>query len=721
MKESSLSSSIVRMKLRVLIRILFWIAVVAGVCAGRSPAQSKYWIFFRDKPNAEPFTHLGNGKSSLDYLVESGLLSQRAISRRLKVLPVSSVVSISDFPVYPPYLDSLESIGLAIDGTSRWFNAAIVIGDSARLAAAEKFSFVVGIKKIVACINPIKPIGGIPVSNTRLNKTLMQSQPGDSSFYGPSYTQLELSGIPQVHALGINGSGVLIGMLDVGFRYESHDALKNIKIVGEHDFIQNDSITENQAGDSPDQDEHGTLTLSAIGGYSPGNLVGAAYGASFMLAKTELIYPDPGDIDYKSEEDNWVRGIEWMEARGVDIVSSSVAYNVFVDSLTGAIDSSESYFWSRGDFNGRTALASIAATRAAELGVVVVQAMGNEGNGNGVAGTMDVPADADSIISVGAVDWDGILATFSSTGPTNDNRIKPDLVADGSSDYAASVPGPDTYEYVSGTSLSTPITAGAAALILSVRPDFAPMQVINLLKSTAVYVEDPSFPARTSTYPNNFYGSGIVNVWNAIRKLGLVGSNTFTFWQRDSSFYFAARAYGTHGIDISRSRVYYSTDGAHYSTTAVSQTDTVNEYAFKIPVQGSPSVNFFFYFLFADSNGDEINVPYYGSADPFSAPGWMLYLQQSQGNFVLFNNYPNPFNSQTRISLALKSAADVKIDIYDILGRKIRNFFRSNASGYQEFIWNGREDNGMDVSSGVYLIEVNVGGTIRVLKALYLK
>ena len=685
-------------------------------------AQNKYWVFFKDKPNAQ-FTFNSRqptNENLQSMLVNAGVLTQRAINRRLKVLPPSEVISTDDYPVYTPYLDSLKSIGLVIDGTSRWFNAAVVIADSSHLVLAENFSFVSAIKRIVPYIGRLKPINPIPVFGKRLKK--VSGQPGDSSFYGPSYAQLELSGIPQVHALGINGSGVLIGMLDAGFRYETHDALKNIKIVGEHDFIQNDSITENQAGDTPDQDSHGTSTLSLLGGYSPGNIVGAAYGADFMLAKTELIYPDPGDVDYKSEEDHWIEGIEWMEARGVDVVSSSLGYNIFVDSLTGAVDSAESYFWSRGEFNGRTALASIAATRAAELGVVVVDACGNEGNGNGIVGTMLIPADADSIIAAGAVGVDSLLTYFSSTGPTNDGRIKPDLTADGEGNYVAVVPGPDTYAYESGTSFATPITAGVAALILSVRPDLTPMQVIDLLKSTAVRVNDPRNPQWTATYPNNFYGWGIVNAWNAVRALGPVGTKNFTFWNTNSSTYIAIRAFSSTGIDGSLSAAYYSIDGASYQSVPLITTDTLDQYAFKLPSTVPLNGLLSFYFNLVDSSSRQIEVPYHGAQSAFTIAGWQLNPLSASENYLLYNNYPNPFNSETHISLVLKKGGHVSVDVYDMLGRKIRVLFDGELTlGYQEFSWNGIDNSGQDVASGVYFIKVNVAGSIKFLKSLYLK
>ncbi len=696
---------------------LLAILSVLLVFAAPSFSQARYWVFFKNKPNAEAFSHFAKGGSAENYLVDNGILTKRAIERRLKVLPPSEVVSKSDFPVYAPYLDSLRSVGLTVVGTSRWFNAAVVVGDSTRLTASEEFPFVVGIKKVATSLVPIKHILPSPAGAHGIMKIFPKPQPSDTGLYGPSYAQFALSGIPQVHALGINGEGVLIGMLDTGFRYEGNDALKDVKIVGEHDFIQNDSITANQPGDAYNQDNHGTSTLSVLGGYSPGNLIGVANGAEFMLAKTEYVPV----TDFKWEEDNWVEGLEWMESRGVDVVSSSVAYSIFVDS-SGAIDSAESYFWSRGDFNGKTAISSIAASHAAELGVIVVQAMGNEGNGNGKVGTLLVPADADSMISVGAVDKDGNLASFSSTGPTNDGRIKPDLVADGVDDYVATVPGPKTFAFESGTSFSTPITAGIAALILSVRPDYTPMQVINLLKQTAIRNQTSAGDSLVPAYPNDFYGWGIVNAWNAIQKIGFVGSNTFTYWQEGSALDLAVKAFSTSGVDVGLSRGYFSTDGINYKSAPLFQTDTLNQVAFSAPLPSTVTSHIYFYFDLADSIGGHIDVPYNGPRSAFNVAGYMVSPASISGKFLLFDNFPNPFSSVTSISLMLKSASNVRIDVYDILGRKVKTIFDGAlSSGYQQFVWNGSTNHQRTAASGVYFIAVDVDGSVKTLKVLYLK
>jgi subtilisin family serine protease len=130
------------------------------------------------------------------------------------------------------------------------------------------------------------------------------------------------------------------------------------------------------------------------------------------------------------------------------------------------------------------------------------------GNGGHTVGSIVAPADADSIIACGAVDGNGILAGFSSIGPTYDGRIKPELVARGASTYAA-LPSPhktDGYSYLPGTSFSTPLVAGCAALVLQAHPDWTPMEVREVLMTTASRANNP----------NTYYGWGIVDCLKAI-------------------------------------------------------------------------------------------------------------------------------------------------------------------------------------------------------------
>jgi subtilisin family serine protease len=276
-------------------------------------------------------------------------------------------------------------------------------------------------------------------------------------------------------------------MMDTGFR-KDHQAFQLAfsegRVLAEWDFINHDGNTQNEAGDPSGQHDHGTMTWSTLGGAADGNLYGPAYGASFILAKTEDV---SGETPI--EEDNWVAGMEWADSIGADVISSSLGY----------ID-----WYSYSDLDGNTAVITIAADIAAQRGIVVCNAMGNEGSGSG---SLIAPADADSIISCGAVYGSGDIVYFSSRGPTYDGRIKPEVCAQGVSTRCANPSGTTGYTYADGTSLSTPLIGGTAAVILSAHPSWTPMQVREAMMESGDH----------STSPDNDYGWGIPDILAAIQ------------------------------------------------------------------------------------------------------------------------------------------------------------------------------------------------------------
>jgi len=121
--------------------------------------------------------------------------------------------------------------------------------------------------------------------------------------------------------------------------------------------------------------------------------------------------------------------------------------------------------------------------------------------------TLITPADADTILACGAVDSSGTIANFSSRGPTGDGRIKPEVVARGVSTYCATASDTDTFGYVSGTSLSTPLVGGCAAVLLSAHPDWVPWKVREALMYTA----------NNSFTPDNTYGWGLIDLLAAVQ------------------------------------------------------------------------------------------------------------------------------------------------------------------------------------------------------------
>jgi serine protease AprX len=155
--------------------------------------------------------------------------------------------------------------------------------------------------------------------------------------------------------------------------------------------------------------------------------------------------------------------------------------------------------------DGNTAVSTIGADIAASRGILVVNSAGNEGSAIPPQNTLIAPSDGDSVCAVGAVSSSGNRASFSSMGPTADGRTKPDVMARGVGTACASPYNPTGYTSASGTSLSCPLVAGAAALVLQVNPTWTNMEILEALRNTADNASSPS----------NSYGWGVINTYDA--------------------------------------------------------------------------------------------------------------------------------------------------------------------------------------------------------------
>ena len=442
--------------------------------AGLKPDEKvKVWVFFTDKGFVD-------AKSFQAAITKAGhALTPRAVQRRAKTRK-ESLVGFHDLPVNQAYIDRVADFNATFRHRSRWLNAASFEVPVSQVDEISELSFVRSIKPVLA--GKRKPVR----IETTPDQPLQGKGPLDLN-YGASYGQLQQLNIPAVHNMGYYGQGVLVCMLDTGFR-KDHQAFQQAysegRVLAEWDFVNNDGNTQNEVGDPSSSHNHGTLTWSALGGTAPGYLYGPAYGADFIIAKTEDV-----SMEQPIEEDNWVAGMEWADSIGAGVISSSLAY----------ID-----WYSYSDMDGNTAVTTIAADMAAGLGIVVCNAMANAGPGSG---TLHAPADADSIVACGAVYSDGEIAYFSSRGPSFDGRTKPEVCAQGVSTRCADPSGTTGYTYANGTSLSTPLIGGAAAVILSAHPEWTPMQVREALMMSG----------DNALSPDNDYGWGIPDILAAIQ------------------------------------------------------------------------------------------------------------------------------------------------------------------------------------------------------------
>ncbi len=445
------------------------------------------WVYFRDKGDAA--SRLAEARAAL---------TPRALARRALRGEVAAV-TLEDVPLVRAYVDEVARRVVRVRQEVPWVNAVSVEATTEQVDALAALPFVARLDLVrryrarrddeEGQIRGASAAGPAQADDLPWKQRLPN---GSTPDYGPSQGQLQQIDVPAVHAQGLHGEGVVIAMLDAGFNTLSHEAFASLQIADHHDFVNGDE----DVGDGSDKGEgsHGTETLSVIGGFRSGRLVGPAFAATFLLAKTENT-----DSETPVEEDNWAAAAEWAEARGADVISSSLGYTTFDPPFPS---------YTPQDMNGRTAISTKAAELAAARGVVVVNSAGNDGL-NTQHNTLGAPSDGPHVIAVAAVDQAGRRATFSSVGPSADGRIKPDVAAQGVTVITAQPHTASGYAGLNGTSFSCPLTAGVAALVLQARPGASVDAVADALRNTA----------SQSSRPDNLLGWGIVDAAAAVRAI----------------------------------------------------------------------------------------------------------------------------------------------------------------------------------------------------------
>jgi len=427
-----------------------------------------FYVQFADKNNS-PYS-LSN---------PSEYLSARAIARRASRAPG---LDSTDLPINPNYLAQVESLGVSVHNRSKWMNGiTVLVSDSLIMSQVRALSFV----------RFVQYTGKIDLAAAVKSKKIKNIS--TTTDYGTATTQIEQVNGKYLHNLGYRGKDILIGVMDAGFNNvnvnQAFDSLHlQGRLLGTKDIIKpNSNIYA--------EDAHGANVLSIMTGNLPGKFLGTAPDASFWLIRSEY-----APSEYLVETDFWCSGIEFADSVGVDVVNSSLGYTQFDDPAMN---------FTYADMNGNVSRASRAAGLAAKKGIIVCNSAGNDGNK--AWKYVGSPADADGIISVGAVTSTGVPSYFSSFGPSSDNRVKPEICSMGTSTSYVNTNGVPFSG--NGTSYSSPVMAGLMACFLQAsKTTYPACDLDTLLK--AVFESGSLY-----TSPTAQMGYGIPNFQIAMAKL----------------------------------------------------------------------------------------------------------------------------------------------------------------------------------------------------------
>lgn len=422
------------------------------------------WVYFNAKPNEQTY-----------YDSPIKMLSQRSLDRRtIQKIALDS----KDIPIEKTYLNQIKAAaGITVMAKSKWLNAVHVRGTQAAINAVKLYSFVSRVDFADKSLNTAGKIAMI----RKIKSTSKTKRTKIDYAYGTSANQIEMLNGQVLHKQNYTGSAKIIAILDAGFpgvnTAQPFQRLRdNNQILGGYNYVLRSPNFYTGVS-------HGTSVLSTMGGYKAGSLVGTAPDASYYLFVTE-----DDTSENPVEESLWVEAAETADSLGVDIINTSLGYFEY---------DNPAYSHTYSEMNGTTAFMSRASEIAFSRGMILVTSAGN--SGGSANKYIAVPADAVSVLTVGAVSSSKSITSFSSVGPTSDNRIKPDVVAQGAGDVISDEFG--NIVTANGTSFSSPIVAGMVACLWQANPQKTNKEIRDLVvKSSDRYLS-----------PNNQYGYGIPN------------------------------------------------------------------------------------------------------------------------------------------------------------------------------------------------------------------
>ena len=421
----------------------------------------KYRLLLKDK--GTPEVSMGQPEK---------FLSLKAIERRRKR---GISIDASDLPISEVYLKEIQKVGGTIIAKSKWLNTVTVnVSDKFSIGKYKQLPFVkdvIWVGQATRIIAPAKKYVDVPqvVSNHNTDTDLD---------YGKGFDNINVNNGQVLHKRGFKGAGIDIAVIDAGFiNLKANPTFKNVNIKGAKSFVcEND--------DPYSIDYHGIGVTACMSGNMPGKYIGTAPEANYWLLRTE-----DRATEQPVEEDYWVSAAEYADSVGADIINSSLSYDAYGYNY-------KDYKFE--DMDGKTAFATKGANAAASKGIFIVNCAGND---NTWVGT---PGDSQNVLTVGSVNKNLTLSSFSSWGVTVDGRMKPDAMAMGGGAYIIDVDG--SIRYGSGTSYASPIICGLAACLWQAYPKLANKELLEVIRKSGDRYEKPEIP----------FGFGIANMQKAM-------------------------------------------------------------------------------------------------------------------------------------------------------------------------------------------------------------
>ena len=310
---------------------------------------------------------------------------------------------------------------------------------------------------------------------------------------------------------GYTGEGVTMAIIDTGID-GNHTALDDLdddnmtddpKIVAFYDAINNPGATNGTEIFPYDDNGHGTHCAGITAGTGAPNYqhIGVAPRANLVGVK---VLDGGGSGSFAAV----MAGMQWTVDKRHEF--NIRAASMSLGALTGAIE------WTSSEEESVNRMAN----EMMRAGVTLFIAAGNSGG----TATIGTPGSAEDVITVGSLDKDTSIAIYSSQGPTEEGRVKPNIAFVGSSVNAPDANTGDGYVALSGTSMATPGAAGVAVLMYQANPDLSPFDIRNIMQETSTYREChymlANEPCAEDAIPknrqNNVYGHGHVNAQPAV-------------------------------------------------------------------------------------------------------------------------------------------------------------------------------------------------------------